>query len=82
MRITELARVSGGTVDEVRYMERKGFIVAGRKRLKQREVREYEDGSVRKARLIIKYRRRGFTWEAAFTKAMADVQNPRLIDDE
>ncbi len=82
MRIVELARETGASVDELRYMERKGFINPIRAKLKQREVRIYEDGDMRKVQLIIKYRRQGFTWDVALKKALRELENPPLFEDK
>ena len=67
-------------MDELRYMERKGFISPTRIRLKRREVRQYQDGDVRKVHPILKYRRQGFTWDAAFNKALRELENPPLFE--
>ena len=80
IRITELARRIGASVDELRYLERKGFVSPVRTKLKRREVRQYQDGDVQKVQLTIKYRRQGFTWDVAFQKALQELQNPRLFD--
>lgn len=80
IRITELARRTGASVDELRYLERKGFVSPIRARLKRREVRQYQDRDVPKLQLTIKYRRQGFTWDVAFEKALAELQSPRLFD--
>jgi DNA-binding transcriptional MerR regulator len=81
MSITELARVTGASVDELRYMERKGFLKPARRRLRRREVRDYPDGDIRKVQLIVKYRRQEFTWDAALKKAVQDLNNPRLFEE-
>jgi len=78
--ITELARKTGASVDELRYLERKGFVSPIRARLKQRKVRKYEDADIHKMQLTIKYRREGFTWDVAFQKAMQELRKPRLFD--
>ena len=78
--ITELARIVGASVDELRYLERKGFVSPTRTRLKRREVRQYQEADIRKVELIIKYRRQGFTWDAAFEKALRELENPPLFD--
>lgn len=80
IRITKLARLSGASVDELRYLEKKGFIKSIRTQLKQRRVREYQDGDIRKLELIIKYKRQGFTWDTAFHKALVEMKNPSLFD--
>jgi DNA-binding transcriptional MerR regulator len=82
LRITELARKTGASVDELRYIERKGFINSVRKRLKQREVRQYRDAEVNKIELIIKYRRQGFIWDTAHKKALQEMGKPSLFDDK
>ncbi len=81
LRITELARITGASVDEVRYLERKGFIKPMMIKPKRRRVRQYQNGDERKVQLIIKYRRQGFTWDMAFKKALQELENPPLFDD-
>ena len=80
VRITDLARITGASVDELRYIERKGFVDPVMRRLKRRKVRQYQDADIQKLQLIIKYRRQGFTWDAAFQRAMRDLENPTLFD--
>ncbi|MBI4180475.1 MAG: MerR family transcriptional regulator [Chloroflexi bacterium] len=79
LRITELTKITGASVDELRYMERKGFLNSSRRQLKSRKVRQYQEADIRKVQLIIKYRRQGFTWNVAFQKAMPEVENPLLL---
>jgi len=67
-------------VDELHYLERKGFISPVMAKLKRRTVRQYPDTDIRKLQLTIKYRRDGFTWDVAFQKALQELQNPRLFD--
>lgn len=67
-------------MDELHYLERKGFISPVRAILKRRKVRQYPDADIRKLQLTIKYRREGFTWDVAFQKALQELQNPRLFD--
>ncbi len=71
--------MAGATADELRYMEKKGFISPGREKLRERQVRQYREADVRKVHLIIKYRRQGFTWDAAFKKAVQEMANPTLL---
>ncbi len=73
--------MSGASVDELRYMERKGFVSPAKARLKKREVRQYQEADVRKVRLVTKYRRQGFTWDVAFKKAAQELVNPTLFED-
>ena len=80
LRITELARKTGASVDEVHYLEKKGFIKSIKSRLTQREVRHFQDTDTRKIQLIIKYRRQGFTWDVAFQKAQQEHNKPTLFD--
>jgi DNA-binding transcriptional MerR regulator len=79
LRITEMARVTGANVDELRYLERKGFIKSRRTRLKEREVRQYVETDTRKIQLIINHRRQGFTWDTAYKKALEELQKPLLL---
>jgi len=80
LRITELARKTGASVDEIHYLEKKGFIRSIKSRLTQREVRHFQDTDARKIQLIIKYRRQGFTWDTAFQKAQGELNKPTLFD--
>jgi len=80
LRITELARKTGASVDEVHYLEKKGFVQSVKSKLTEREVRHFQDTDVRKVELIIKYRRKGFTWDMAFQKAEQELNNPTLFD--
>jgi DNA-binding transcriptional MerR regulator len=80
LRITNLARMIGASVDELRYLERKGFINPVRAQIPRRKVRQYQDADVRKLQLIIKFRRQGFTWDAAFKRAMRELESPSLFD--
>ena len=80
LRITELARKTGASVDEVHYLEKKGFVQSVKSKLTEREVRHFQDTDVRKVELIIKYRRQGFTWDVAFQKAEQELNNPTLFD--
>ncbi len=79
-RITETARLTDASVDEVRYLERMGFLSSVRTSLQRREVRQYDESDVEKLRLAIKYRRQGFTWDASCQKALAELENPTLFD--
>ncbi len=79
LRITELAKITGASVDELRYLEKKGFLNPSRTQLKRREVRQYQEANIQEVQLIIKYRRQGFTWNVAFQKAMGEIENPFLL---
>ena len=79
MRITEAARRAGATPDEIRYFERKGFVRSRWVRLKERRVRDYPEGEVRKIELIVKYRRQGFEHNTSYEKALQEIERPRLI---
>jgi DNA-binding transcriptional MerR regulator len=78
-RITAIARLTGASADEIRYLEAKGFIRSSRLRLKQRKVRQYQDSDIPKIQAIIKYRRQGFTWNVAYQKAMKEMEPPPLF---
>ncbi len=74
-----MAKATGASVDEIRYLETKGFIKSSRLRLQRREVRGFSESESRKVQAIIKYRRQGFTWDAAYEKAMKEMENPTLF---
>ena len=80
LRITVLARKTGASVDEIHYLEKKGFIKSVKSRLTEREVRQFQDTDARKIQVIIKYRRQGFTWDMAFQKAQQEHNKPTLFD--
>jgi len=79
LRITEMAKLTGASTDEIRYLEKKGFIKAVRTRLKRRRVRQFKDEDIRTTEIIIKYRRQGFTWDTAFQKARQEIERPALF---
>jgi DNA-binding transcriptional MerR regulator len=79
LRITELARQTGASTDEIRYLEAKGFVKSQKARLKQREVRHFAEENVRIIELIIKYRRQGFTWKVAYDKARQEIDKPAMF---
>ncbi|MFC1893731.1 MerR family transcriptional regulator [Chloroflexota bacterium] len=81
LRITELARITGASVDEIHYLEIKGFIKPTMIKPKRRRVRQYHNRDERKVQLIIKYRRQGFTWDMAFKKALQELDKPSLFDN-
>jgi DNA-binding transcriptional MerR regulator len=80
LRITELARKTGASVDEIHYLEKKGFVQSIKSRLTKRDVRHFQEADTRKIQLIIKYRRQGFTWDVAFQKAQQELNKPTLFD--
>ncbi len=81
LRITELARLTGASTDEVRYLETKGVIKSAKRKIrsKKRVVRHFAEENVRTVELIIKYRRQGFTWNAANEKARQEIERPALF---
>ena len=79
LRITELARQTGASTDEIRYLETRRYVKSRKIKLKKREVREFEEDNVRFIGLIIKYRRQGFTWKTACEKARQDIDKPALF---
>jgi DNA-binding transcriptional MerR regulator len=79
LRITELARQTGASVDEIHYLEKKGILKPKMVKLKQRDVRQFEESSIRAISLIIKYRRQGFTWDVAYAKARQEIDKPSLF---
>ncbi len=66
-------------MDEIRYLEAKGFVKSSRVRLLTRRVRVYTQSDVTKIQTIIKYRRQGYTWGAAHERATREIENPTLL---
>ena len=79
MRITELAKLTGATTDQIRWFENKGFIQCNWVTPKDRTIRDYQEPEVRKVELITKYRREGFELDVAYEKAIEELEHPRLI---
>lgn len=79
MRITEVAKRTGATPDQVRYLEKKKYIRSRWKRLKTRRVRDYSVTEVHKIEHIIKYLAQGFKYDIAYQKAMEELDQPHLI---
>ena len=68
-------------MDELHYMERKGFLNTMIIPVKSRLVRDYREEDISIVKLIIQNRRQGFTWDAAFQRAKQEVSKPRLFQD-
>ncbi len=66
-------------MDEIRYLEAKGFVKSSRVRLLSRRVRVYKQSDVTRVQTIIKYRRQGYTWGAAYQRAAKEMENPTLL---
>ena len=79
MRITQTAKRTGATPDQIRYLERKKYIRTRWKRLRKRRVRDYPEAEVRKIELMIKYLDQGFRYETAYEKAVEEMERPRLV---
>ncbi len=79
MYITELAKDSGASVDQIRYLEKKGFVESTWKKLRKRKVRHYSEEEAMKVRLIIKYVTQGFRYDVAYGKTIEEIQNPQLL---
>ena len=79
MYITELAKGVGTSVDQVRYLEKKGFVESTWMKLRKRKVRFYSEEEATKVRLIIKYLDQGFRYNVAYEKATEEIKNPQLI---
>ena len=79
MHITELAKDTGASVDQIRYLEKKGFVESTWMKLRKRKVRFYSEEEATKVRLIIKYLDQGFRYDVAYEKAIEEIQSPQLI---
>ncbi len=79
MYITKLAKDTGASVDQIRYLEKKGFVESTWMKLRKRKVRYYSEEEATKVRLIIKYLDQGFRHDVAYEKAIEEIQSPQLI---
>ena len=79
VRITELSRDTGATVDQIRYLEKKGYIQAKWENLNTRRVRCYPESEVAIVKLIMKYFNLGYRYDVAYQKAVQDVHSPPLL---
>ena len=79
MRITEAAKQTGATTDQVRYLERKGFVRSCWVQLKQRRVRDYSGDDLVRIQTIVKYLDQGFRLDAAYQRALDEILQPPLI---
>ncbi len=79
MRITELAKRFGVTTDQIRYLERKGYIDSTWTKLDKRRIRYYPEVEINKLELLIKYLDQGFRYDIAYQKTVAEMQNPRFM---
>ena len=79
MYITKLAKDTGASVDQIRYLEKKGFVESTWMKLRKRKVRFYSEEEVTKVRLIIKYLDQGFRYDVAYEKTTEEIRSPQLI---
>jgi len=79
MHITELSKDTGATVDQIRYLERKGYVQAEWKQLSKRKVRFYPESQVATIQSIMKYFNLGYRYDVAYRKTIEEVQKPRLL---
>ena len=79
MRITEVSELTKLSADQIRYMEKKGYIQPSRVVVTSREIREYSPEDISLLELISKYLSLGFRYDIAYGKALDDKANPRLI---
>lgn len=79
MYITKLAKDIGTSVDQIRYLEKKGFVESTWMKLRKRRVRFYSEEEALKLRSIIKYLSQGYRYDVAYEKAIEEIQNPQLI---
>ncbi len=79
MYITELSKESGASLDQIRYLEKKGFVISTWVKLRKRKVRFYSEGETTKVRLIIKYFDQGFRYDIAYEKAIEEIKSTQFI---
>jgi DNA-binding transcriptional MerR regulator len=78
MRLNQVSSLTGLPTDQIRYLEKKGFVKPIWKQLKERRVREYPEDEVQKIQVLAKYLNQGFKYEVAYDKALNEIQRPRL----
>ena len=64
------------------YLEQKGFITPKKKKVGEKEFREYSEKDLIKVEHIWKYLKKGFKYRVAYEKAMEELQNPELDLDK
>lgn len=79
MRITELAKRLRVTTDQIRYLERKGYVESIWTQLDKRRIRYYPEREINKLELLIKYLDQGFRYDIAYQKTVEEMQNPQLL---
>ena len=79
MRITDAARQTGATTDQIRYLERKRYIKGRWTHVKSRRIRDYPDSELAKVELIVRYFNQGYRYDVAYRKAIDDLSQPRLL---
>jgi len=79
MRITELSKRFGITTDQIRYLERKGYIQSTWTYLSKRKIRYYTNQDINKLELLTKYLDLGFRYDIAYQKTTEEMQNPQLL---
>ena len=61
------------------YLEQKDFVDPKKEPRGEKVFRFYSESDVEKIRLIWKYLKQGFRYRAAYEKAIAELQQPRLV---
>ena len=79
MKITELSRRTGCSIDQIRYLEKKGAIRPRWKLIKKRKVRHYPESQIHRLSLISRYLEEGYKYDTAIQKAENETNKPRLI---
>ena len=79
MRITELAKRFRVTTDQIRYLERKGYVESTWTQLDKRRIRYYPEREINKLELLIKYLDQGFRHDIAYQKMVEEMQKPQLL---
>ncbi len=78
MKTSELVKELQITRDTLYYLEKKGFVTPKKTKAGKKLIRDYSEEEVRKVELIWKHLRRGFKYEVAYEKALAELGNPEL----
>lgn len=74
MDTTEIINTIGIPHPKLYYLEKKGYIKPKKTLLSYKKRREYSQEDVEKVRLIWKYLKKGFKYNAAYEKAIAQLK--------
>ena len=62
------------------YLEQKGFIQPVKKRIGEKQFREYSREDLDKVRAIWRHLQQGLRYRVAYERALEDLRQPSLLD--